>query len=50
MTKAKINKLISISPESNKELLKLSKSTGKPVTSLIREAILNLINQKGATK
>jgi len=49
MIKPKINKLISISPESNKELLKLSKSTGKPVTSLIREAIKNLI-EKGATK
>jgi predicted DNA-binding protein len=46
MIKPKINKLISISPETNKDLLKLSQKEKKPVTELIREAINLLIKQK----
>ena len=46
MIKPKINKLISISPETNKDLFKLSQKEKKPVTELIREAINLLIKQK----
>ena len=46
MIKPKINKLIPISPEMNKDLLKLSQEQKKPVTELIREAINLLIKQK----
>lgn len=41
--KAKVSKLISISPEVNRELTKLSIKIGKPVTELIREAIKQYI-------